>query len=129
METLAPTSKIHANREACELYFAIAGFWTLDAMETFLKDLARAALPFIKDGESFTALGNLSDFVPQDRATANAIRDSLLLASKNGLTRFAAVSPPPLVKMQYRRITEGLDYEVFDNDISARRWLRSAQEA
>ena len=126
MDTLAPTSKIKADTTTRELYFAIAGFWTLDAMKSFLDDLARAAGPFIKQSEPFTAMGNLADFVPQDRATAEAIRDSLLLASQNGLIRFAAVSPPPLVKMQYRRITEGLDYDVFEDETAARRWLREA---
>lgn len=125
MTTLAPTSKIAADPDMRELYFVIAGFWTLDAMQGFLKDLAKAAGPFIKKGEKFTSMGNLAEFVPQDRATAEAIRDSLLLATKNGLSRFAVVSPPPLVKMQYRRITEGLDYEVFDDETAARRWLRT----
>lgn len=124
MTTLAPTSEISADPDKRELYFVIAGFWTLDAMQAFLKDLAKAAGPFIRKGEPFTAMGNLAEFVPQDRATAEAIRDSLLLARKNGLTRFAVVSPPPLVKMQYRRITEGLVYEAFEDEASARQWMR-----
>ncbi len=81
MDNLAPTSSIHADRDTRELYFAIAGFWTLDAMEAFLKDLAKSAGPFIKAREPFSAMGNLAEFVPQDRATADAIRDSLLLAT------------------------------------------------
>lgn len=125
METLAPTSKIHADLKTHELYFAIAGFWTLDAMSAFLEDLTKAAVPFIKERQRFTAIGNLSAFVPQDRATADAIRDSLLLGSQNGLVRFAIVSPPPLVKMQYRRISAGLDFEFFENDDDARHWLRT----
>lgn len=125
MEQLAPTSRIQADPHSRELYFAIAGFWTLAEMQAFLQDLAKAAGPFIKNREKFTAMGNLAEFVPQDRATAEAIRDSLLLATKNGLTRFAVVSPPPLVKMQYRRITEGLDYDAFDDETTARRWLRT----
>jgi len=124
MDTLAPTSSIHADRDTRELYFAIAGFWTLEAMEGFLEDLTKAAVPFMKQRESFSAMGNLSEFVPQDRATADAIRDSLLLGSQNGLKRFAVVSPPPLVKMQYRRISAGLDFEFFEDELSARRWLR-----
>ena len=126
MDTLAPTSKIAVDATARELYFAIAGFWTLEEMRTFLTNLSKAAIPFIKKGETFTSMGNLSDFVPQDRATADAIRDSLLLATQNGLTRFAVVSPPPLVKMQYRRIGAGLDFEFFDDESSARSWLRAA---
>ncbi|MEM9310031.1 MAG: hypothetical protein AAGA34_01180 [Pseudomonadota bacterium] len=124
MDALAPTSKIHADPQARELYFAIAGFWTLETMDVFLKDLARAAAPFIKKREAFTAMGNLADFVPQDRATADAIRNSLLEGTRNGLKRFAVVSPPPLVKMQYRRISAGLDFDFFDDETAARRWLR-----
>lgn len=124
MEMLAPTSSIRTDLDTHELYFAIAGFWTQDAMEAFLKDLARAAVPFIKNGQSFAAVGNLADFVPQDRVTADAIRDSLLMATKNGLARFAIVSPPPLVKMQYRRISAGLNFEFFDDETTARQWLR-----
>ncbi|MEL6708766.1 MAG: STAS/SEC14 domain-containing protein [Pseudomonadota bacterium] len=124
MDTLAPTSKIDANTNTRELYFAIAGFWTLEEMKAFLTDLSKAAIPFIKKGETFTSMGNLVDFVPQDRATADAIRDSLLLATQNGLVRFAVVSPPPLVKMQYRRIGAGLDFDFFDDEASARKWLR-----
>ncbi|MEM7702971.1 MAG: hypothetical protein AAF251_13610 [Pseudomonadota bacterium] len=126
METLAPTSKIYADPKTRELHFAIAGFWNLDEMKDFLNELSKAAIPFIKKGETFTSMGNLASFVPQDRATAEAIRDSLLLATQNGLTRFAVVSPPPLVKMQYRRIGAGLDFDFFDDEVSARKWLREA---
>ena len=119
MATLAPTSSIHADSQRCELYFAIAGFWQLSEMRVFLDRLANAAKPFMRGKQPFCALGNLADFVPQDRATADAIRDSLLLASRNGLTRFAVVSPPPLVKMQYRRIAAGLDVEFFNEENAA----------
>lgn len=124
MDKLLPTSSIRADQAAGELFFSIAGFWHLDDMKRFLDDLARAAGPFIKAGKPFTALGNLAQFVPQDRATAGAIRDSLLLASRNGLVRFAVVSPPPLVKLQYKRIGAGLDVEFFDDEAAARTWLR-----
>jgi hypothetical protein len=126
MATLAPTSSINTDRSHRELYFAIAGFWTHAEMDAFLTDLARTAMPFIKNKESFAALGNLSDFVPQDRQTAEAIRSSLLEATRNGLVRFAVVSPPPLVKLQYKRIGEGMDVAFFDDETSARTWLRKA---
>lgn len=128
METLAPTSSIRTDATHRELYFAIAGFWELEAMSTFLHDLAKAAKPFMRDGSPFVALGNLANFVPQDRATADAIRESLLLGHTNGLIRFAVVSPPPLVKMQYRRIGAGLDVEFFDSEGDARAWLRQVLE-
>ncbi|MEO1730771.1 MAG: hypothetical protein AAFR64_08540 [Pseudomonadota bacterium] len=125
MASLAPSSSLHADTTHKELYFAIAGFWTRDEMDAFLQDLARTAMPFIRTKTPFVALGNLADFVPQNRETADAIRASLLQASRNGLVKFAVVSPPPLVKLQYRRIAEGLDAQFFDDEPSARRWLRS----
>ncbi|MEO1648293.1 MAG: STAS/SEC14 domain-containing protein [Pseudomonadota bacterium] len=124
MATLAPTSSIHADDQRRELYFAIAGFWQLEDMRAFLDDLAKAAAPFLGAKRRFTAMGNLAEFVPQDRATADAIRDSLLLGNRNGLTKFAVVSPPPLVKLQYKRIGAGLDVEFFEDEASALSWLR-----
>jgi len=126
MTALEPTSRIHANTHRRELYFSIAGFWEPGSMKEFLRDLTAAANPFIRDGVEFVAIGNLVDFVPQDRETADSIRDSLLQASQHGLTRFAVVSPSSLVRMQYRRITEGVDVEFFDDEYSAREWLRKA---
>lgn len=126
MASLAPSSTLYADSSHKELYFAIAGFWTRDEMTVFLKDMARTALPFLRNSEAFTSLGNLENFVPQDRETADAIRASLLEATRNGLVRFAVVSPPPLVKMQYRRIGAGVDVEFFNSEDDARRWLRQA---
>lgn len=124
MSTLAPVHSIAVDEDHCELHFAIGGFWTLEAMQDFLEDLARAATPFLKARKPFSALGDLSEFVPQNRETADAIRDSLLVAQKNGLTRFAVVTESSLVKMQYRRITDGLEVEFFDTVRDAELWLR-----
>ncbi|MEM6267376.1 MAG: STAS/SEC14 domain-containing protein [Pseudomonadota bacterium] len=124
MASLAPTHVITRDERHRELHFAIGGFWTLEAMKDFLFELGEAAKPFMREHAPFTALGNLREFVPQDRATADAIRDSLLAGTQNGLKRFAVVSPPALVKMQYRRIGAGLDIEFFDDEVSARAWLR-----
>ena len=124
MASLAPTSSIRADDQRRELYFAIAGFWQLEDMQAFLDNLAKAANTFIRAKRRFNAMGNLAEFVPQDRATADAIRDSLLLGNRNGLAKFAVVSPPPLVKLQYKRIGAGLDVEFFDDEASALCWLR-----
>lgn len=125
MSTLATSQSISADTVHDELNFAISGFWTREAMAEWLKDLARAALPFIKAGRAFDATGDLREFVPQDRETAAAIRNSLVEAHANGLKRFAVVSSSSLVRMQYRRITEGIEVEFFDDIASARAWLRS----
>lgn len=127
MSTLAPTQSITADTDHDVLHFEISGFWTRDAMGDWLKDLAKAAMPFITAGRKFDALGDLRQFVPQDRETAAAIRFSLMEAHKHGLERFAVVSSSSLVRMQYRRITAGIEVEFFDDIPSAQRWLHSAR--
>ena len=126
MASLAPSHSISLDRHHAELYFAISGLWTVASMQDFLVELREKVKPFLRDRAPFSALGDLSDFVPQDRKTAQVIRDSLLTARDNGLTRFAVVSSAPLVRMQYRRITDGVEVEFFDAPGEARRWLRSA---
>ena len=94
-------------------------------MGEFLYDLGNAAKPFMKQGRRFNALGDLREFVTQTRETAEAIRNSLLMAQSNGMQRFAVVAPPALVKLQYRRLTEGLEAEFFEDEDEARAWLRA----
>ena len=93
-------------------------------MNEFLATLAEEAKPLMRRHEPFGALGDLTQFVPQDRQTAAAIRSALLMAGKNGLTRFAIVNPAALVKLQYKRITEGMEVDFFTNGQDARTWLR-----
>lgn len=124
MSNLAPVHSISVDSDRAEVHFSIGGYWTFEAMGEFLYDLGSAAKPFWKAGRPFNALGDLREFVAQSRETADAIRDSLLLAQKNGMRRFAVVAPPALVKLQYRRLTAGLDAEFFEDEASARAWLR-----
>ncbi|KWV93351.1 hypothetical protein [Erythrobacter sp. YT30] len=125
MSTLAPSQTIKRDDLRDELYFSIGGFWPHEEMLGFLNDLSRAAGPFIKAKKPFVSIGNFTDFVPQNRETAEAIRDSLLLAAKNGLKRFAVVNAAPLVTLQYRRITKDMDVEFFETESAARAWLHA----
>ena len=127
MASLAPSSLIAIDQNHRELHFAIGGFWTLETMNEFLTDLARATKPFFKKQQSYSALGDLRDFVPQSRETADAIRDSLLMAAQNGLTRFAVVTTSTLVVLQYKRLTDGIDVGFFEDPRSAERWLREGR--
>ncbi|AOL23131.1 SpoIIAA-like [Erythrobacter litoralis] len=126
MASLAPSHSISVDRHHAELHFAISGLWAKASMQDFLDELLGKAKPFLRDRAPFSALGDLRDFVPQDRETAQVIRDSILAGRDNGLTRFAVVSSAPLVRMQYRRIADGVEVNFFDAPDEARRWLRSA---
>ncbi|MEL7447392.1 MAG: STAS/SEC14 domain-containing protein [Pseudomonadota bacterium] len=125
MDTLETTHSISADTSHSELHFAIAGLWNEESMLVFLRDLARAAKPFMQERKSFAALGDLRDFVPQTQETAAAIQNSLLEAKDHGLQRFAVVTTSSLVKMQYRRISAGIEVEFFDEPRDAIAWLRS----
>ncbi|MEM9501597.1 MAG: hypothetical protein AAF941_07090 [Pseudomonadota bacterium] len=126
MSNFAPVHSISVDIEHAELHFAIGGLWTFDAMKDFLYELGEAAKPFMKERKPFSSAGDLREFVPQNRETADAIRDTLLLGQKNGMKRFAVVTTSPLVKMQYRRLTSGLEVEFFDVPAAAQSWLRSS---
>ncbi len=121
---MTPTHTISVDRDRGELHFAIGGYWNLEGMKRFLFDLGEAAKPIMKAGAPFCVLGDFKDFIPQDRATADAIRDSIEAGTRNGLKRFAVLSAAPLVRMQYRRIAQATEVEYFDSRAEAIAWLR-----
>jgi len=125
MSGFDPVHAIATDRDHAEVHFTIGGFWHGAGMQQFLFDLGEAAKPFMKAGTPFSVLGDLRDFVPQDRATADAIRDSIAAGRRNGLQRFAVVTTSAMVKLQYRRITDGLTVAFFDEPLAARAWLRA----
>ena len=126
MSVMTPTHTITADQTHAELHFAIGGYWDLAGMKRFLFDLGEAAKPFLKAQTPFNVLGDFKDFIPQDRATADTIRDSIEAGSRNGLRRFAVLSAAPLVRMQYRRIAQSTEVDYFDSRAEAIAWLRRA---
>ncbi len=124
METLEASHSISADSRHAELHFAIGGLWNEETMRGFLFDLGEAAKPFMRSREPFSAMGDLRDFVPQNQETAAAIRESLLAGQSNGMQRFAVVTSSALLKLQYKRITQGLEVEFFDEPRDALAWLR-----
>jgi hypothetical protein len=124
MSAMTPTHTISADHDSGELYFAIGGYWDVEGMQRFLLELGEVAKPFLKAGVPFSVLGDFKDFVPQDRATADAIRDSISAGSRNGLKRFAVLAASPLVRMQYRRIAQSTEVEYFETKAEAIAWLR-----
>jgi hypothetical protein len=124
MSVMTPSHTISADLDRSEVHFAIGGYWDVAGMQSFLAALGEAAKPLIKSGKPFSALGDLREFMPQDRDTSNAIRDSISAGTRNGLRRFAVISASSLVRMQYRRIAQSVDVEFFDTMAEATAWLR-----
>ena len=124
MSVMTPTHTISVDLDRAEVHFAIGGYWDLQGMKRFLADLGDAAKPLMKRSQPFSALGDLREFMPQDRDTSNAIRDSIIAGTHNGLRRFAVISSASLVRMQYRRIAQAVEVEFFDSMAEATAWLR-----
>ena len=124
MQSQTNSYTISADNDRRELRYAISGFWDQETMQSFLVELGRAAKPFIESGTPFAAIGDMNDFVTQNRETADAIQNSLSLAKKNGLDRLALVAASPLVKLQYRRLASELELEFFETTTEASIWAQ-----
>lgn len=124
MNTLTTNYKISRNVEMGEVYFEISGFWKLAEMKAYLRELNDAAAPIVAQRIPIRVLGEMEGFLPQDRQTGEAIRDHLMMSRRYGLQRVAIVSAPVLVKLQYRRLSEGIEVEFFDSKAEAMAWLR-----
>ena len=129
MSEFTPSHSISRYEASCQVHFAISGYWKLEDMHGFLEELNEAALPFVKARKPIYVLGDMNGFKTQDRETGQAIRDHLLQSQKYGLQRVAIISPDTLVKMQYRRLSEGVDVMFFDDKAEAFAWLRSPLDA
>ncbi|MFU7529539.1 hypothetical protein [Qipengyuania sp. ASV99] len=112
----------------CEIHFACAGFWNPETMRRFLEELNQKTLPLIKAGKPIYALGDFTDALPQDRETADLVADHLANARKFGLQRVAIINATALMKMQYKRVSKGLEVEFFDDVRTAERWLRENRD-
>lgn len=125
MITTEPSSTASLDEVHGVLSFAIGGFWEHSAMQEFLDTLDATVMPLFKARRPVLVLGDFTDFVPQDRATGDAIRDHLIASQKYGLKRVAITGASPLMKMQYKRLSQGIEVQFFDDKGAARSWLRS----
>ncbi len=125
MDRLAPFHEIEFFEEHCEVHSKVSGFWSAQSIQTYFDAVDAACLPLVKARKPIHASVDFEGFVPQDRATGDAIRNHLLTACKFGLRKVGIVKASALVKMQYRRLSEGVVVEYFDDVAAARKWLRS----
>jgi hypothetical protein len=126
METLEATHSLSADTSHGELHFTIGGLWNEQSMVKFLQEMNEVAKPLIEAGRGFVVMGDLRDFVPQNRETAAAIENSIAMGKKLGLRKFAVVSSSALVKLQYRRIAKDMVIDFFEEPRDALAWLRRA---
>jgi len=124
MDALKPSCHVTGDAEHGEVFFAISGLWVLDDMKGFLEQLNAAAVPIVEAGKPIHVMGDMEGFVAQTRETGDAISDHLVWSKRYNLTRVAILNASSLVKMQYRRLSEGLDVDFFEERLDALHWLR-----
>ncbi len=109
----------------CETHSVVSGFWNVETIQTYFETVNEVAVPLVKSRSPIYALVDFSGFLPQDRETGDAIRDHLLMSQKFGLKRVAILGASPLAKLQYKRLSEGIDVDFFDEKSDALTWLRA----
>lgn len=124
MQDLAPSSRITSNPTIGEIQFEVSGLWTLEEMESFLRGLTKAAIPIVEQRLPIHVFGDMTGFVTQTRATGEAIQDHLNMSQKYNLKRVAIMGTSSLVRMQYKRLSAGIEVEFFENKTEALAWLR-----
>ncbi|MDJ0641690.1 MAG: STAS/SEC14 domain-containing protein [Erythrobacter sp.] len=124
METLAPTAYMSADPKLGEVFFTIAGLWEPERMRAFLRSLLETSYPIIEQERPIHLLGDLNGFVAQTRDTGEVMRENLMEWRDHGLSRVAIFGASTLAKLQYKRLSDGLDVEFFETKISALEWLR-----
>ncbi|MEM6858343.1 MAG: hypothetical protein AAF559_10770 [Pseudomonadota bacterium] len=125
MSELKPHFTILIDERRREVHFAASGFWSPDHMARFQAALLEKSKPLYSKGIAFNVLGDLSGLAVQDRMMADAMKFMLQESTKLGMRKLAMVITAPLVKMQYARLAEGANTEIFTNRGDAVAWLRS----
>lgn len=125
MSDLQARYSVTNDLEHNEVHFSVAGFWKEETADRFLKEISTASAPLIASGKPFCVLGDLSALVTQDRRIAEILRETLERSSRAGMKRIAIITQSNLVRLQYKRVSEGITVEFFEGKIEALRWLRS----
>lgn len=119
--------KAHLDEEHAELHYECGGFWDAESIDEMFAVLSRTSAPLVKAGKPFSGLGDFSRAMPQDQATAQKMGEHLQMAAKAGYKRSAIVGASALFKLQYRRVSQGIEVEYFDDRDAAIKWLRAGK--
>lgn len=125
MQSLAPTFTVNADLEHGEVHYSATGLFDMDTIVDFQRELIARSRPLLERGEPFCSLGDLRGLVTQTKDVADAIRVIVVESQKLGVVRTAIVADNLLAKMQYKRLNEGINLEIFDNKSDAVNWLRA----
>jgi hypothetical protein len=125
MSDFAPSYSIERDITRRELHWSASGHWTEEEAVKLPKALFLQSLVFIEKGQKFRVLGDLREFHVQNQDVVEVMRGSQEGAAQNGVERMAIVLSSTLLKLQFRRISAGLNLEFFETKEEALLWLRA----
>ena len=125
MSELKPNFTILIDEPRREVHYAASGFWSANDMARFQRSMLEKTKPLIDAGKGFNVLGDMSGLAVQDRMMADSMRFMMEESVKLGMQRQAFVVTAPLLKMQFDRIVDGTNTQMFTNKGDAVAWLRS----
>ena len=124
MTTLAPRFSVSAVPDRNEVHYTASGLWNLDKLPELQAALFDASKEFIEQKRSFRVLGDLRDFAVQTQPVAEQMEQTQIASAKFGVDRMALICSSMLVRKQFERVSEAVNFEIFDNEASALDWLR-----
>lgn len=110
--------------DRAEMHIRFGGLWNPAFTREKMDEMSKAALPLIKAGRPIYSLTDFTDALPQDQESASIIGKHLQDSVHFGLKRVAVLNASNLMKMQYKRLSKGIDVAFFTSKAEALRWLR-----
>ncbi len=124
MQNLAPEFTVERSNNPREIYWTASGLWDMRTIQELFGELLEVSKPFRDDRKGFRVLGDLREFAVQTREVAEQMQQSQTASAQLGVDRMAILVSSVLVKQQFRRITESMELEFFENKSDALAWLR-----
>jgi hypothetical protein len=129
MSSLAPSFTVTLDDARGELHFVTSGLFDRKAMDAFLAEVGKAIGPLLKQKRKLRALGDLRGYVTQTREIGEQMARTLEQAEAVGIERTAIIINSAVLKMQYKRVSEGRNVQIFEDPDAALAWLRSPRSA
>lgn len=126
MDDLTPRYSATIDADRREPHFTTSGFFDVKAMQGLQQEIGKAAAPLLADRKPFRAFGDLSGYVVQSREISEEMTNVQRNAEKIGIERVAILITKALVRMQYQRVAEGQNVQIFETGENALEWLRTA---
>jgi hypothetical protein len=125
MSNLVPYYSVTVDDVRGELHFVTSGLFDRQTMDAFLAEVGKAIGPLLKQKRRLRALGDLRGYVTQTREIGEKMARTLEQAEAVGIERTAIIINSAMLKMQYKRVSEGRKVQIFEDADAALAWLRS----